>query len=150
MTRSFSTTLVMLFSILAMLMSSYVASQPMMAMNGMLVNQAPTMTEMSTHHAADEASYTPMSNSHHAMMQTNRCHGSSPSTTALDVTDSLELCGDPDSGMGHCNSVCSSVSYPIVASYASATLISSLALHQTEKIGDEVNRIQSLLRPPSA
>lgn len=149
MNYSLKHTLILMLSIFTMLLSNYVSSAPTMAMNNMSA-----MMTMPSHEQAIEASS--HHSSHHAIENRTSCHSMndnfSIAGSAAKVSSNTET-SHCDSGSGVddcCASVCSSLSYPTDASYALSVFSSSLALHQSVKIGDKITRIQSLLRPPSA
>ena len=149
MTHSLKNTWITIFSILAMLMSNFVSSAPMMAMNSLLYSSSEIPTDHHIHTSPINVEFVELDNSSHE--QTN-CHSSSdPVHTSESNQVAMSHCGDSNTNVDACCvSVCSSVSYPTEVAYSPSTLSSTLALHHSIKIGVKVSRIQSLLRPPSA
>ncbi|NLS13838.1 hypothetical protein HGP28_13150 [Vibrio sp. SM6] len=149
MTHSLKNTWITIFSILAMLMSNYVSSAPLMAMNSMPVSISEVTSSHHNHMSSNHVESSGFS-AHH--QQATNCHSGEGSTDSEHHTKMvMSHCGDSNSSADTCCvSVCSSVSYPIEVVYLPNPLSSTLALHHSIKIGVKVSRIQSLLRPPSA
>ncbi|WP_299685542.1 hypothetical protein [uncultured Vibrio sp.] len=138
MTDSLRQTSIMIISILAMLMSSYVSSMPMMDMSP--ISTSSTHLTLSHHDsmAMSEAA------SHHAAV------GCPPMHMEMTASDSANHCDNSSSLTGDCcKSLCSSVFFPLSSSRLISTSDSDLALYNPIKIGVKVTRIQGLLRPPS-
>lgn len=148
MTHSLKNTWITIFSILAMLMSNYVSSAPMIAINSMFVSTPEVINSHDNHSPSDHIAYSKLS----AHQQATNCHSNESSLDSEHQAQmSMSHCGDPNSSVDTCClSICSSVSYPSEFAYSPSTLSYTLALHHSIKIGVKVSRIQSLLRPPSA
>ena len=148
MTHSLKNTWITIFSILAMLMSNYVSSAPMMAINSMFVSTPGVINSHDNHSPSDHIAYSKLS----AHQQPTNCHSNESSLDSEHQSQmSMSHCGDANSSVDTCClSICSSVSYPSEFAYSPSTLSYTLALHHSIKIGVKVSRIQSLLRPPSA
>lgn len=156
MTHSLKNTMIMMFSIVLMLISNYVSSSPVMAMNSVSFENAKAMDEAHSHHSQPmqmaEVSAPKRPHSQHtdcmSMNQddtphsmTNKAHTESTNSAHCGVSDSdIHTC---------CTTVCSSASYPIHGAQPLSAITPSLALHQSLKIGDTVTRLQSILRPPT-
>ena len=146
MNHSFKNTWVTLFSIFAMLMSSFVSSAPMMVNNSTPHVNSKVVSSHHNHTSSDHLDTTASANSNSQQMD---CHSDKfLSTLASQLERDSSHC-DSLSVDSCCASVCSSVSYPIQAADSPCTLAPTLALHKPIKIGNKVSRIQSLLRPPS-
>lgn len=152
MTNSFKNTWITIFSILVMLMSNYVSSAPMMAINSMFVFTPEVTNSHDNHSSSDHIEYSERSAHHQHHQQPTNCHSDESSLDSEHQSQmSMNHCGDANSSVDTCCvSVCSSVSYPSEFAYSPSTLSYTLALHHSIKIGVKVSRIQSLLRPPSA
>ncbi|MDW2063703.1 MULTISPECIES: hypothetical protein [unclassified Vibrio] len=137
MTNSLRQTSILIISILAMLMSSYVSSMPMMGMSP--ISSSSVQPKLS-HHDSMEMSETTAS--HHAMI-------SCPSMEMTESDSSIHCESSSTFGGDCCKSVCSSVFFPLSSSRLISTSESDLAQRHPIKIGVTVTRIQSLLRPPS-
>ncbi|MCL9775395.1 MULTISPECIES: hypothetical protein [Vibrio] len=135
MTNSLRQTSILIISILAMLMSSYVSSMPMMDMSPIS-----TSSVQPSNHDSMEMSETTAS--HHAMI-------GCPSMEMTKSDSSIHCGSSSTSGGDCCKSVCTSVFFPLSSSRLISTSESDLALRHPIKIGVTVTRIQSLLRPPS-
>lgn len=138
MINSLRQTSIMIISILAMLMSSYVSSMSMMDMSP--ISTSSSLQPKLSHH--DSMGMTETTASHHAMI------GCQPMEVA--ESESSTHC-DSSSVFGGdcCKSVCSSVFFPLSSSRLINISEPDLALRHPIKIGVTVTRIQSLLRPPS-
>ncbi|MGF1683728.1 hypothetical protein [Photobacterium minamisatsumaniensis] len=138
MTYTLRTTWIIVFSIIAMLMSSYVSSAPSMVTKMLCFGQ-----ESMTHHCSSDMADC------HSMTEMTSQHSHTSSDIAL-ISNS-DTCTD-SSDMVHncCSTVCFSVFYPMQLPQALSELSYSLALYQSFTIGDKVARTQTLLRPPSA
>ncbi|WP_332400504.1 hypothetical protein [Vibrio metschnikovii] len=136
MTNSLRQTSILIISILAMLMSSYVSSMPMMDMSPIS-----TSSVQPSNHDSMEMSETTAS--HYAMI-------GCPSMEVTKSDSSIHCDSSSTSGGDCCKSVCTSVFFPLSSSRLISTSESDLvALRHPIKIGVTVTRIQSLLRPPS-
>lgn len=154
MTNTFRTTWITVFSIIAMLMSSYASSSSAMMTDIMMLemssgnsacyhNDKSTIDSMAGCHVVSEEAHAEHSNmSAHALMA--QCDMSSMSE------DSDHMIGNHCSGADCCASVCSATCYPIQDVQAANPFVSSLARFQSVIIGQKVARAQSLLRPPTA
>ncbi|RTZ17693.1 hypothetical protein EJ063_02595 [Vibrio aquaticus] len=141
-----------IFSLFAMLMSSYVSSMPMMAMNN-APSYSMASDERDSHQHHHVAEYRELSSDAHSDHKATNCHSESHPTVDLAAHNVMESshCSDSSSSVDTCCiSVCSSTSYPTSDVDAPHSLSFSLALHQSDTIGAPVTRIQTLLRPPSA
>ncbi len=156
MVHSLKNTLILMFSIFAMLMSNYVSSAPNMMVNNLLVNSITTAPVIDHQIPSKKVSVSDAAQVHHTG---SKCHlADNHSSTAVNIelspTDASVVNKHCDNGDGNihicCTSVCSSVSYPIQATHFLSGFASSLALYRPIKIGDKVTRSQSILRPPSA
>ena len=137
MTDSLRQTSILIISILAMLMSSYVSSMPMMDMSA--ISSSSIQTQRS-HHDSMEMSETTAS--HHAMI-------GCPSMEMTKSDSSIHCDSSSTSGGDCCKSVCTSVFFPLSFSRLISVSEPDQALRHPIKIGVTVTRIQSLLRPPS-
>ncbi len=136
MTNSLRQTSILIISILAMLMSSYVSSMPMMDMSPIS-----TSSVQPSNHDSMEMSETTAS--HHAMI-------GCPSMEMTKSDSSIHCDSSSTSGGDCCKSVCTSVFFPLSFSRLISVSEPDQALRHPIKIGVTVTRIQSLLRPPSA
>ncbi|MFA0525342.1 hypothetical protein AB4517_17345 [Vibrio sp. 10N.222.52.C3] len=154
MTNTFRKTWIIVFSIIAMLMSSYASSSSALMTEVM-------MMEMGSSKSACNHSDTSVNDSMagcHVMSEEVHAEDSNMSAHALMAQcDMSSMSEDGSSMMGnHCSSVdccasmCSASPYPIQAVQAVDQLSFSLARFQSVTIGQKVARAQSLLRPPSA
>ncbi|OED84086.1 hypothetical protein [Vibrio crassostreae] len=154
MTNTFRKTWIIVFSIIAMLMSSYASSSSALMTEVM-------MMEMGSSKSACYHSDTSVNDSMagcHVMSEEVHAEDSNMSAYALMAQcDMSSMSEDGSSMMGnHCSSVdccasmCSASPYPIQAVQAVDQLSFSLARFQSVTIGQKVARAQSLLRPPSA
>lgn len=140
MTHSFKNTLIMMFSIILMLISNYVSSSPAMAMNSVTVQSVSGPESTHSHHTTHTSCMS---------MSESKISHSMQDDLQPDTNHSVH-CGDTDSSLHTCcASVCSSVSYPSQVPQPLSAFASSLAPHQSIKIGDTVARLQSILRPPT-
>ncbi|MGO2320794.1 MAG: hypothetical protein ACTH6O_17815 [Vibrio toranzoniae] len=149
MTNTFRTTWITVFSIIAMLMSSYASSSSAM------------MIEMSSSKSACYHSDTSVNDSMAGCHVTSEeAHAEHSNMSANDLVAQCDMSSMSEDGghmMGNhcssadcCASVCSATSYPIQAVQAANPYVSSLARFQSVIIGQKVARAQSLLRPPTA
>ncbi|MEZ9449707.1 hypothetical protein AB4184_19940 [Vibrio splendidus] len=129
MTNTFRKTWIIVFSIIAMLMSSYASSSSALMTEVM-------MMEMGSSKSACYHSDTSVNDSMAG------CHVMSE--------DGSPMMGNHCSSADCCASMCSASPYPIQAVQAVDQLSFSLARFQSVTIGQKVARAQSLLRPPSA
>ncbi|MFA0656197.1 MULTISPECIES: hypothetical protein [Vibrio] len=154
MTNSFRKTWIIVFSIIAMLMSSYASSSSALMTEVM-------MMEMGSSKSACYHSDTSVNDSMagcHVMSEEVHAEDSNMSAHALmaqfDMSsmseDGSPMMGNHCSSADCCASMCSASPYPIQAVQAVDQLSFSLARFQSVTIGQKVARAQSLLRPPSA
>ena len=135
MTNSLRQTSILIISILAMLMSNYVSSMPVMGMSPIS-----TSSVQPSNHDSMEMSETTAS--HHAMI-------GCPSMEMTKSDSSIHCDSSSTSGGDCCKSVCTSVFFPLSFSRLISVSEPDQALRHPIKIGVTVTRIQSLLRPPS-
>ncbi|MFA0545699.1 hypothetical protein AB4539_05570 [Vibrio splendidus] len=154
MTNTFRKTWIIVFSIIAMLMSSYASSSSALMTEVM-------MMEMGSSKSACYHSDTSVNDSMagcHVMSEEVHAEDSNMSAHALmaqfDMSsmseDGTPMMGNHCSSADCCASMCSASPYPIQAVQAVDQLSFSLARFQSVTIGQKVARAQSLLRPPSA
>ncbi|MEZ8437611.1 hypothetical protein AB6D90_23890 [Vibrio splendidus] len=154
MTNTFRKTWIIVFSIIAMLMSSYASSSSALMIEVM-------MMEMGSSKSACYHSDTSVNESMvgcHVMSEEVHAEDSNMSAHALmaqfDMSsmseDGSPMMGNHCSSADCCASMCSASPYPIQAVQAVDQLSFSLARFQSVTIGQKVARAQSLLRPPSA
>ncbi|MEZ8393926.1 hypothetical protein F0259_13790 [Vibrio cyclitrophicus] len=154
MTNTLRTTWITVFSIVAMLMSSYASSSSIMMTNVMMSQMGPNQSAcyhsdaladdmVSKYHVVSSKSHAEHTNMD-AQVFDSQCYMSPESE------DCGDMMGNHCSGSDCCASVCSAVSYPIQAVQTVNPFISSLARFQSVTIGQKVARAQSLLRPPTA
>ncbi|MFS1463243.1 hypothetical protein BCU30_018490 [Vibrio lentus] len=154
MTNTFRKTWIIVFSIIAMLMSSYASSSSALMTEVM-------MMEMGSSKSACYHSDTSVNDSMagcHVMSEEVHAEDSNMSVHALmaqfDMSsmseDGSPMMGNHCSSADCCASMCSASPYPIQAVQAVDQLSFSLARFQSVTIGQKVARAQSLLRPPSA
>ena len=154
MTNTFRKTWIIVFSIIAMLMSSYASSSSAMMTEVM-------MMEMGSSKSACYHSDTSVNDSMagcHVMSEEVHAEDSNMSAHALMAQfdmpsmseDGSPMMGNHCSSADCCASMCSASPYPIQAVQAVDQLSFSLARFQSVTIGQKVARAQSLLRPPSA
>ncbi|MDH6026882.1 MULTISPECIES: hypothetical protein [Vibrio] len=154
MTNTFRKTWIIVFSIIAMLMSSYASSSSALMTEVM-------MMEMGSSKSACYHSDTSVNESMvgcHVMSEEVHAEDSNMSAHALmaqfDMSsmseDGSPMMGNHCSSADCCASMCSASPYPIQAVQAVDQLSFSLARFQSITIGQKVARAQSLLRPPSA
>lgn len=139
MTHSSRTTWIMIFGILAMLMSNYVSSAPSMVMKSMMMSEVVVDNTHSVH-------------STHSVTSSERddCH-SSTLAKEYPKAQSVSHCDDTDTDTHtHCGSVCSSASFPLANIKTNSEFSSRFAHFNAVKMGEKVSRSQSILRPPSA
>ncbi|MEZ8724439.1 hypothetical protein AB6D66_25570 [Vibrio pomeroyi] len=154
MTNTLRTTWITVFSIIAMLMSSYASSSSAMMTEVMMMEMS--SSKSACYHSDTSANdsmagcYVTSENPHaeHSNMSGHdlmvQCDMSSMSE------DGGHMMGNHCSSADCCASVCSATSYPIQAVQAANPFVSSLARFQSVIIGQKVARAQSLLRPPTA
>ncbi|MEZ8738238.1 hypothetical protein [Vibrio sp. 10N.239.312.D08] len=154
MTNTFRKTWIIVFSIIAMLMSSYASSSSALMTEVMMMEMGSSKSacyhsdtsvndSMAGGHVMSEEVHAEDSNmSAHALMA--QCDMSSMSE------DGSSMMGNHCSSVDCCASMCSASPYPIQAVQAVDQLSFSLARFQSITIGQKVARAQSLLRPPSA
>ncbi|MEZ9391269.1 hypothetical protein [Vibrio splendidus] len=154
MTNTFRKTWIIVFSIIAMLMSSYASSSSALMTEVMMMEMGSSKSacyhsdtsvndSMAGCHVMSEKVHAEDSNmSAHALMA--QCDMSSMSE------DGSSMMGNHCSSADCCASMCSASPYPIQAVQAVDQLSFSLARFQSVTIGQKVARAQSLLRPPAA
>lgn len=154
MTNTFRKTWIIVFSIIAMLMSSYASSSSALMTEVMMMEMGSSKSacyhsdtsvndSMAGCHVMSEKVHAEDSNmSAHALMA--QCDMSSMSE------DGSSMMGNHCSSADCCASMCSASPYPIQAVEAVDQLSFSLARFQSVTIGQKVARAQSLLRPPTA
>lgn len=154
MTNTFRKTWIIVFSIIAMLMSSYASSSSALMTEVMMMEMGSSKSacyhsdtsvndSMAGCHVMSEKVHAEDSNmSAHALMA--QCDMSSMSE------DGSSMMGNHCSSADCCASMCSASPYPIQAVQAVDQLSFSLARFQWVTIGQKVARAQSLLRPPAA
>ncbi|MEZ8661109.1 hypothetical protein BCS84_19040 [Vibrio cyclitrophicus] len=154
MTNTFRKTWIIVFSIIAMLMSSYASSSSALMTEVMMMEMGSSKSacyhsgtsvndSMAGCHVMSEKVHAEDSNmSAHALMA--QCDMSSMSE------DGSSMMGNHCSSADCCASICSASPYPIQAVQAVDQLSFSLARFQSVTIGQKVARAQSLLRPPTA
>lgn len=154
MTNTFRKTWIIVFSIIAMLMSSYASSSSALMTEVM-------MMEMGSNKSACYHSDTSVNDSMagcHVMSEEVHAEDSNMSAHSLMAQfnmssmseDGSPMMGNHCSSADCCASMCSASPYPIQAVQAVDQLSFSLARFQSVTIGQKVARAQSLLRPPSA
>ncbi|MEZ8381868.1 hypothetical protein AB6D92_19365 [Vibrio splendidus] len=154
MTNTFRKTWIIVFSIIAMLMSSYASSSSALMTEVM-------MMEMGSSKSACYHSDTSVNDSMagcHVMSEEVHAEDFNMSAHALmaqfDMSsmseDGSPMMGNHCSSADCCASMCSASPYSIQAVQAVDQLPFSLARFQSVTIGQKVARAQSLLRPPSA
>ncbi|SBS67195.1 hypothetical protein [Vibrio atlanticus] len=154
MTNTFRKTWIIVFSIIAMLMSSYASSSSALMTKVM-------MMEMGSSKSACYHSDTSVNDSMagcHVMSEEVHAEDSNMSAHALMAQfdmpsmseDGSPMMGNHCSSADCCASMCSASPYPIQTVQAVDQLSFSLARFQSVTIGQKVARAQSLLRPPSA
>ena len=154
MTNTFRKTWIIVFSIIAMLMSSYASSSSALMTEVM-------MMEMGSSKSACYHSDTSVNDSMagcHVMSEEVHAEDSNMSAHALMAQfdmpsmseDGSPMMGNHCSSADCCASMCSASPYPIQAVQAVDQLSFSLARFQSVTIGQKVARAQSFLRPPSA
>ena len=154
MTNTFRKTWIIVFSIIAMLMSSYASSSSALMTEVMMMEMGSSKSacyhsgtsvndSMAGCHVMSEKVHAEDSNmSAHALMA--QCDMSSMSE------DGSSMMGNHCSSADCCASMCSASPYPIQAVQAVDQLSFSSARFQSVTIGQKVARAQSLLRPPTA
>ncbi|CAK2413352.1 conserved exported hypothetical protein [Vibrio crassostreae] len=177
MTNTLRTTWITVFSIIAMLVSSYASSSSALMADVMMAQGSP---QSDCHHSESSNAVSDLSNmttgcdisvagGEHAAHATMPHHTSQQGHTEMTVSDdevttahSSSISSHDDNMMGThclggsdsihncCISVCSTASYPIQAVQAVNQFSFSLARFQSVTIGQKVTRAQSLLRPPAA
>ncbi|MFY2508118.1 hypothetical protein ACN3E9_07460 [Vibrio pectenicida] len=151
MNHSLKHTWITLFSILAMLMTSYVSSSPLMPGDSMLsLVQSSENTHCQTRFN-QSGNVSANTNQHKVSVS---CHlMKNASSDGIQEPVSMAHCGDSYLSVDNCcPSVCSSVPYPLdtLDTLDALGLLSfSLAPYQSFKIGLTATHITSLLRPPS-
>lgn len=150
MTHSIKSVWIVIFSILAMLMSSYAASSP--SMTSMMLSVDTTTSMQHQQHASDQQN----SVSSSTQISRSDCHSfvdeaSNSLAVNNNSSENLTSCASPDDGLHSCCvSACSTTFYPIQSTQSLSDITYSLALHHPVTIGDKILRPQSFLRPPSA
>ncbi|MFA0694926.1 hypothetical protein [Vibrio sp. 10N.222.49.C9] len=154
MTNTFRKTWIIVFSIIAMLMSSYASSSSALMTEVMMMEMG---SSKSTCYHSDTSVNDSMAGCH-VMSEEVHAEDSNMSAHALmaqfDMSsmseDGSPMMGNHCSSADCCASMCSASPYPIQAVQAVDQLSFSLARFQSVTIGQKVARAQSLLRPPSA
>ncbi len=156
MTNTLRTTWITVFSIIAMLMSSYTSSSPVMMLDMMPPQAMASM--MSDCHLPDSldnhqtgTSFISQPKDHHSSMlaMSDHAHHDVDSQSSRKNEATQHCQGTSDTVHTCCMSVCSSVSWPLNTFHIPFELSPSLAQYQPLVIGHKVSRIQTLLRPPS-
>ncbi|MCZ4307523.1 hypothetical protein [Vibrio atlanticus] len=154
MTNTFRKTWIIVFSIIAMLMSSYASSSSALMTEVMMMEMG--SSKSACYHS--DASVNDSMAGCHVMSEEVHAEDSNMSAHALmaqfDMSsmseDGSPMMGNHCSSADCCASMCSASPYPIQAVQAVDQLSFSLARFQSVTIGQKVARAQSLLRPPSA
>lgn len=145
MTHPLKTVWILIFSIVAMLMSSYAASSPSMVSMMMSSDSAVEISHQRME-SIPLSSQSRQVDCHSAGEEPRSSH-----SMAKQNTSSASSCSNPDDGPHNCCiSVCSTTFFPIQNTQPLSGIVFSLALHHPLTIGDKIIRPQSLLRPPSA
>ncbi|NAZ52069.1 hypothetical protein GL177_01670 [Vibrio toranzoniae] len=154
MTNTFRTTWITVFSIIAMLMSSYASSSSAMMTEVMMMEM---ISSKSACYHSDTSVNDSMAGCHVTSEEAHAEHSNMSAHDLMAQCDMSSMSEDGDHMMGNhcssadcCASVCSATSYPIQAVQAANPYVSSLARFQSVIIGQKVARAQSLLRPPTA
>ena len=154
MTDTLRTTWITVFSIIAMLMSSYASSSSAMMTEVMMMEM---LSSKSACYHSDTSVNDSMAGCHvtseepHAEHSNMGAHGLMAQCDMSSMSeDGGHMMGNHCSSADCCASVCSVTSYPIQAVQAANPYVSSLARFQSVIIGQKVARAQSLLRPPTA
>ncbi|MCG9546322.1 hypothetical protein L1D37_21485 [Vibrio sp. Isolate33] len=154
MTNTFRTTWITVFSIIAMLMSSYASSSSAMMTEVMMMEMS---SSKSACYHSDTSVNDSMAGCHVTSEQAHAEHSNMSAHDLMAQCDMSSMSEDGGHMMGNhcssadcCASVCSATSYPIQAVQAVNLYVSSLARFQSVIIGQKVARAQSLLRPPTA
>ncbi|MEF1256301.1 MULTISPECIES: hypothetical protein [unclassified Vibrio] len=146
MTHPLKSLMIVIFSIVAMLMSSYAASSPSMVSMMFAMDSSVQMSHQQ--HASDqpESLQTTKTDCHSFVEELRSSHSmdKQPSTNTVS-------CSSSDDGPHRCCvSACSTTFYPIQHTQSLSDITYSLALHYPLTIGNKIMRPQSFLRPPSA
>ncbi|MGF1847753.1 hypothetical protein [Vibrio lentus] len=171
MTNTLRTTWITVFSIIAMLMSSYASSSSAM-MADIMATQMMSNKSICQHidsPSDPDAAYEFSAGCHVTVSDSDmndHVHASVPNSDpsahekmashqeSMDAHGEHVMgnncCGGSDSAHICCYSVCSTASHTIQAIQANYQISSSLARFQPVTIGQKVARAQSLLRPPTA
>ena len=145
MTHPLKTVWILIFSIFAMLMSSYAASSPSMVSMMMSMDSAAEMSHQRMESVPPSSQVRQVDC--HSMSEESR----SSHSMVKQSTGSASSCSNPDDGPHNCCiSACSTTFYPLQNTQPLSDIRYSLALHHPLTIGDKILRPQSLLRPPSA
>ncbi|OCH41781.1 hypothetical protein [Vibrio cyclitrophicus] len=151
MTNTFRKTWIIVFSIIAMLMSSYASSSPAMMTEVMMMEMS---SSKSACYHSDTSVNDSMAGCHVTSQDAHTEHSAHDLMAQCDMSsmseDGSQVMGNHCSSADCCASVCSATSYPIQAVQAANPFVSSLARFQSVVIGQKVARAQSLLRPPTA
>ncbi|KWT99171.1 hypothetical protein APQ14_17380 [Vibrio toranzoniae] len=154
MTNTLRTTWITVFSIIAMLMSSYASSSSAMMTEVMMMEM---LSSKSACYHSDTSVNDSMAGCHvtseepHAEHSNMGAHGLMAQCDMSSMSeDGGHMMGNHCSSADCCASVCSTTSFPIQAVQAANPFVSSLARFQSVIIGQKVARAQSLLRPPTA
>ena len=154
MTNILRTTWITVFSIIAMLMSSYASSSSAMMTEVMMMEMS---SSKSACYHSDTSASDSMAGCHVTSEEAHAEHSNMSGHDLMAQCDMSSMSEDGGHMMGNhcssadcCASVCSATSYPIQAVQAAKPYVSSLARFQSVIIGQKVARAQSLLRPPTA
>lgn len=154
MTNTFRTTWITVFSIIAMLMSSYASSSSAMMTDIMMLEMS---SGKSACYHSDTSANDSMAGCHVVSEEAHAEHSNMSTHDLMAQCDMSSMSEDSDHMMGNhcsgadcCASVCSATCYPIQAVQVANPFVSSLARFQSVIIGQKVARAQSLLRPPTA
>ncbi|MGO2159867.1 MAG: hypothetical protein ACTH4J_05315 [Vibrio toranzoniae] len=144
-------TWITVFSIIAMLMFSYVSSSSAMMTEVMMMEMS---SSKSACYHSDTSVNDSMAGCHVTSQDAHTEHSAHDLMAQCDMSSMSEdgghMMGNHCSSADCCASVCSATSYPIQAVQAANPYVSSLARFQSVIIGQKVARAQSLLRPPTA
>ena len=148
MNHSLKHTWITLFSILAMLMTSYVSSSPVMSGDSMLSLIQSSENAHCQAHFNQSGNVSANTNQHNVSVS---CHAmENASSDDIQEPVSMAHCGGTNLSVDNCcPSVCSSVPYPLDTFEDLGSLSFSLASYQSFKIGLTATHITGLLRPPS-
>lgn len=154
MTNTFRKTWIIVFSIIAMLMSSYASSSSALMTKVMMMEMG---SSKSACYHSDTSVNDSMAGCHVMSEDVHTEHSNMSGHTLMAQCDMSSMNEDGGHMMGNhcasadcCASMCSATSYPIQAVQVANPFVFSLARFQSVIIGQKVARAQSLLRPPTA